>query len=128
MEHFLLGEPFVCECPHCGNLIVTSVWNGSGAYTCPCSPGELLRFDYVSDDYLKRNQEKYADLIKAHLKGGGYVDKDGCSHMFLDHAEITIRNKDGEPIKKYKMENVEMTMHGNTIDGINVLYDDYKEV
>lgn len=66
----LLGEPYVCECPDCGELIVTSVSFGSGAFCCPkCSNGqyEPIHFDFVSKEEIKKNQEKYKDLIEQYL-------------------------------------------------------------
>lgn len=58
-----LGEPYVFKCPFCGNLIVTSVLWGSGAVRCKCN-NEIIHFDYLSDENLKKNQQKYKDLIK----------------------------------------------------------------
>lgn len=64
----LFGDPYVFECPQCGNLIVTSVVFGSGACRCDkCSPNEFIRFDYVSKDAIEANQKKYRHLLKDYL-------------------------------------------------------------
>lgn len=68
MKKFLLGEPYIIECS-CGQEILTSVTFGSGGYTCP-KCGDTGRFDYVSKEELKNNQEKYKDLIRDLLEEG----------------------------------------------------------
>lgn len=65
----IFHEPYVIECPQCGNLILTDVSFGSGCCCCEkCSPNEFLHFDFVSREALKNNQEKYADFINEHLE------------------------------------------------------------
>lgn len=67
----IFGEPYVFKCPHCRNLIVTSVSFGSGAVCCDkCSNGryEPIHFDFVTKEEIKQNQHKYKDLIETYLK------------------------------------------------------------
>lgn len=62
-------NPYVIECPHCSNLILTDVTFGSGCCSCmKCSPREFLHFDFVSKEELEKNQEKYADFINEQLE------------------------------------------------------------
>lgn len=60
----IFGEPYVVECPQCGNLILTSVMFGSTCCSCKnCSPNEFLHIDFISKETLKENQIKYRDFI-----------------------------------------------------------------
>ena len=59
----------VMECPVCGNKIITTCSFGSGAYRCDkCSPGDMIRFDYLSEDTLKKNREENYDMLVEYLK------------------------------------------------------------
>lgn len=59
----------VKECPSCGNKIITTCSFGSGAYHCDkCSPGDIIRFDYLSEDTLKKNREDNYDMLVEYLK------------------------------------------------------------
>lgn len=62
---FGFGRPYVVTCPVCGKKIVTEVdVFGSGAFSCNCGMYEPIRFDFVSDEDIKKNQEKYNDIIE----------------------------------------------------------------
>ena len=66
--HTTFFNPYVIECPQCGNLILTDVTFGSGCCSCEkCSPKEFMRFDSVSKEALQKNQEKYADFLNEQL-------------------------------------------------------------
>jgi hypothetical protein len=41
---------------------------GSGAYSCDCSPGEIVRFDFTSKEEIKKNQEEYKEFIESELE------------------------------------------------------------
>ena len=59
----------VMKCPSCGNKIITTCLFGSGAYHCEkCSPGDIIRFDYLSEDTLKKNREDNHDMLVEYLK------------------------------------------------------------
>lgn len=59
----------VMECPSCGNKVITTCSFGSGAYRCDkCSPGDMIRFDYLSEDTLKKNREENYDMLVEYLK------------------------------------------------------------
>lgn len=59
----------VMECPSCGNKVITTCSFGSGAYRCDkCSPEDIIRFDYLSDDTLKKNREENYDMLVEYLK------------------------------------------------------------
>ena len=59
----------VKECPSCGNKIITTCSFGSGAYRCDkCSPKDIIRFDYLSEDTLKKNREDNYDMLVEYLK------------------------------------------------------------
>lgn len=61
----MFGRPYVVICPACGKKIVTEVNAfGSGAFSCDCGMYEPIRFDFVSNEDIKRNQEKYANIIE----------------------------------------------------------------
>lgn len=62
------GEPYVFECPHCGRLILTSVTFGSGATECPNCKDGVIRFDFISKEMVKKNQEKYVEFIKKEIE------------------------------------------------------------
>lgn len=60
----------VMKCPFCGNKIITSCTFGSGAYHCDkCSSyEEMIKFDYVSEETLRKNQEEHRDMLVEYLK------------------------------------------------------------
>ena len=54
----------VKECLSYGNKIITTCSFGSGAYRCDkCSLGDIIRFDYLSEDTLKKNREENYDML-----------------------------------------------------------------
>lgn len=58
----------VMECPSCGNKIITTCSFGSGAYHCEkCSPEDIVRFDYLSKDFLKKNREENYDMLVEYI-------------------------------------------------------------
>ena len=58
----------VMECPSCGNKIITTCSFGSGAYHCEkCSLDDIIRFDYLSEDTLKRNREENYDMLVEYI-------------------------------------------------------------
>lgn len=65
----LFGDPYVVVCPTCGRKRVIGITFGSGAYSCECSPGEIMRMDFISKDTLIENQKKYKDFIEKELNG-----------------------------------------------------------
>ena len=65
---FFFGEPYAFECPHCGRLILTSVTWGSGAVQCPDYKDRIIHFDFISEETLKKTQEKCAEFIKSELE------------------------------------------------------------
>ena len=67
-KKLIVGDPYVVKCHNCGKLILTFVMFGSGAYSCDCSPGEIVRFDFTSKEEIKKNQEKYKEFIESELE------------------------------------------------------------
>ena len=59
----------VKECPSCGNKVITTCLFGSGAYHCDkCSPGDIIRFDYLSEESLKKNREENHDMLVEYIR------------------------------------------------------------
>ena len=59
----------VMKCPVCENKIITTCSFGSGAYHCyKCSPEDIIRFDYLSEETLKKNREENYDMLVEYLK------------------------------------------------------------
>lgn len=59
----------VKECPSCGNKVITTCSFGSGTYRCDkCSPEDNIRFDYLSEDTLKKNREENYDMLVEYVR------------------------------------------------------------
>lgn len=59
----------VMECPSCRNKIITTCSFGSGAYHCDkCSPEDIIRFDYLSEETLKKNREENYDMLAEYVR------------------------------------------------------------
>lgn len=59
----------VMKCPVCGNKIITTCSFGSGAYHCDkCSQGDIIRFDYLSEDTLKKNRDDNYDMLVDYVR------------------------------------------------------------
>lgn len=58
----------VKECPFCRNKIITTCLFGSGVYRCDkCSPEDIIRFDYLSEETLKKNREDNYDMLVEYI-------------------------------------------------------------
>ena len=59
----------VMKCPCCGNKVITTCSFGSGAYRCDkCSPEDIIRFDFLSEDSLKKIREDYHDMLVEYVR------------------------------------------------------------
>ena len=67
----------VMKCPFCGNKIITTCSFGSGSYHCDkCFPEDIIRFDYLSEDTLKKNREENYDMLVE------YIMKNYSTHLY----------------------------------------------
>ena len=75
----------VMKCPVCGNKIITTCSFGSGAYRCDkCSPEDIIRFDYLSEEALKKNREENYDLLVE------YIMKNYSTHLYWNQPPCFV--------------------------------------
>lgn len=78
----------VMKCPSCGNKIITTCLFGSGAYHCEkCSPEDIIRFDYLSEESLKKNREDNHDMLVEYIRK---------HHSDIFTLDSTDKKQDGE--------------------------------
>ena len=75
----------VMKCPVCGNKIITICSFGSGAYRCDkCSPEDIIRFDYLSEETLKKNREENYDILVE------YIMKNYSTHLYWNRPPCFV--------------------------------------
>ena len=75
----------VMKCPVCGNKIITTCSFGSGAYRCDkCSPEDIIRFDYLSEEALKNNIKENYDMFVE------YIMKNYSTHLYWNQPPFFV--------------------------------------